>query len=102
MLAGQVISLGDSVIISLTGLMIVMLELAFLAIFIQIMSRLLAAIVKGGKNPSNSMNPVRGGKPLEAAESEEDEELAIIMATVLEETGWSLEEAAFRSIVRIQ
>lgn len=36
------------------------------------------------------------------AASEEDDELAVIMATVLEETGWPLEEVIFRSIVRIQ
>lgn len=93
MLAGQVISLGDSIIISLTGLLIVMLELAFLAVFIQIMSRLLAAVVKRKEMPRN--------QPKTAA-SEEDDELAVIMATVLEETGWPMEEVIFRSIVRIQ
>lgn len=93
MLAGQVISLGDSIIISLTGLLIVMLELAFLAIFIQIMSRLLAAVVKRKeKSPSQTGT----------AASEEDDELAVIMTTVLEETGWPMEEVVFRSIVRIQ
>lgn len=93
MLAGQVISLGDSIIISLTGLLIVMLELAFLAVFIQIMSRLLAAVVKRKEMPRNQP---------EIAASEEDDELAVIMATVLEETGWPMEEVIFRSIVRIQ
>lgn len=94
MLAGQVISFGDSVAISLTGLLIVMLELAFLAVFIQIMSRVLAAIVKK-KETTVQMQPA-------SSESEEDDELAIIMAVVLEETGWPMEEVAFRSIVRIQ
>lgn len=93
MLAGQVISLGDSIIISLTGLLIVMLELAFLAVFIQIMSRLLAAVVKRKNMPRNQA---------ETAASEEDDELAVILATVLEETGWPMEEVIFRSIVRIQ
>lgn len=93
MLAGQVISLGDSIIISLTGLLIVMLELAFLAVFIQIMSRLLAAVVKRKNMPQNQA---------ETAASEEDDELAVILATVLEETGWPMEEVIFRSIVRIQ
>lgn len=93
MLAGQVISLGDSIIISLTGLLIVMLELAFLAVFIQIMSRLLAAVVKRKeKSPSQ----------IETAASEEDDELAVIMTAVLEETGWPMEEVVFRSVVRIQ
>lgn len=94
MLAGQVISFGDSVVISLTGLLIVMLELAFLAVFIQIMSRVLAAIVKKKEN-TVQMQPV-------PSESEEDDELAIIMAAVLEETGWPMEEVVFHSIVRIQ
>lgn len=93
MLAGQVISLSDSIIISLTGLLIVMLELAFLAVFIQIMSRLLAAVVKRKNMPRNQA---------ETAASEEDDELAVILATVLEETGWPMEEVIFRSIVRIQ
>lgn len=94
MLAGQVISFGDSVVISLTGLLIVMLELAFLAVFIQIMSRVLAAVVKK-KETTVQMQPA-------SSESEETDELAIIMAVVLEETGWPMEEVAFRSIVRIQ
>lgn len=94
MLAGQVISFGDSVVISLTGLLIVMLELALLAVFIQIMSRVLAAVVKK-KETAVQMQPA-------SSESEETDELAIIMAVVLEETGWPMEEVAFRSIVRIQ
>lgn len=94
MLAGQVISLGDSAVISLTGIFIVMLELAFLAVFIQIMSRLLAAVVQRREKTGN--------QPKTLITEEEEEELAVIMTTVLEETGWSMEEAIFRSIVRIQ
>lgn len=94
MLTGQVISFGDSVVISLTGLLIVMLELAFLAVFIQIMSRVLAAIVKKKEN-TVQMQPAPSA-------SEDDDELAIIMAAVLEETGWPMEEVVFHSIVRIQ
>lgn len=95
MLAGQVISLGDSAVISLTGLLIVMLELAFLAVFIQIMSRVLAAIVKKKGNTFQTQLTPSG--------SEEEDDIAVIMTTVLEETGWSMEkEAVFHSIVRIQ
>lgn len=81
MLAGQIISLGDSVIISLTGILIVMLELAFLAVFIQIMSKVLASIAE--------------------RKSQSDDDLAIIMTAVLEETEWPMEEVIFRSIVRL-
>lgn len=94
MLAGQVISLGDSVVISLTGLLIVMLELAFLAIFIQFVSRILAAIVKKKENPLQTQPA--------PTESEADDELTVIMITVLEETEWPMEEVVFHSIVRIQ
>lgn len=81
MLAGQIISLGDSVIISLTGILIVMLELAFLAVFIQIMSKVLTSIAE--------------------RKSQSDDDLAIIMTAVLEETEWPMEEVIFRSIVRL-
>lgn len=94
MLAGQVISLGDSVVISLTGLLIVMLELAFLAVFIQIMSKLLAAIVKKREKPLQTQLAPSG--------SEEEDDIAVIMTAVLEETGWPMEEVVFHSIVRIQ
>lgn len=94
MLAGQVISLGDSVVISLTGLLIVMLELAFLAVFIQIMSKLLAAIVKKREKPLQAQLAPSG--------SEEEDDITVIMTTVLEETGWPIEEVVFHSIVRIQ
>lgn len=94
MLAGQVISLGDSVVISLTGLLIVMLELAFLAVFIQIMSKVLAAVVK--KKEHSLLSAPETSFP------EEEEELAIVMTTVLEEAGWSMDEVIFRSITRIQ
>lgn len=94
MLAGQVISLGDSVVISLTGLLIVMLELAFLAVFIQIMSRVLAAIVKKKENTVQMQST--------PSKSEEDDELAVIMTTVLEESGWAVEEVVFHSIIRVQ
>lgn len=93
MLAGQAISLGDSLVISMTGVLIVMLELAFLALFIQVMSKLLSAIVKKNQASTNSEIPV--------SSSEEDDELAIIMATVLAEAGLPMEQVVFQSITRV-
>lgn len=94
MLAGQVISLGDSFIISLTGIMVVMLELAFLAVFIQVMSKALNAVVK--------RKEVLAAAALPVVSSEEEDELAVIMVTVLEETGLSAEDVVFRSVTRVQ
>lgn len=94
MLAGQVISLGDSFIISLTGIMVVMLELAFLAVFIQVMSKALNAVVK--------RKEALAANALPAVSSEEEDELAVIMVTVLEETGLPAENVVFRSVTRVQ
>ena len=75
MLAGQMISLGDSFIISLTGIMVVMLELAFLAVFIQVMSKALNAVVKRKEALAAAAVP--------AVSSEEEDELAVIMVCLL-------------------
>lgn len=107
MLAGQVISLGDSVIISLTGILIVMLELAFLAVFIQVLSKVLAAVVKEKtvlKAPASGKSP---GEPQPMAISpteglQEEDDLAVIMTVVLEETGFPAESIIFRSVTRMK
>lgn len=92
MLAGQVISLGDSVIISLTGVLIVMLELAVLAIFIQVLSKVLAAVVKEEKAP----------EPEAEQRQQEEDDLAVIMTVVLEESGLPADSIIFRSVTRIK
>lgn len=122
MLAGQAINLGDAVVISITGMAIVMLELAILAVFIQVMSKILATIVKGKEEPKKAAAPAPKAAPAPAApkaapapaapvpqpavqgfmSSEEEDDLAVIMATVLEESGLPMEQVVFRSIVRVQ
>ena len=57
MLAGQVINFGDAIAISITGMAIVMLELAILAVFIQVMSKILATIVKEKEEPKKTAAP---------------------------------------------
>lgn len=93
MLVGQVIGFGDSVIISLTGILVVMLELAFLAVFIQAMSKVLAAVLKRRENAAAS--------GLADLSSEEEDELAVVMVTVLEELKVPAEEVVFRSVTRV-
>lgn len=104
MLTGQVISLWDSAIISLTGILIVMLELAFLAVFIQVLSKVLAAVVKDKKASESGTERKlsEAAAILVSGAQEEEDDLAVIMTTVLEETGLSLEQVIFRSVVRIK
>ena len=121
MLAGQAINLGDAVVISVTGMAIVMLELAILALFIQVMSKILATLVKGNEEPKKTQTPVPKAAqaptpkadpaPAAAATlptaqsfmgSEEEDDLAVILAAVLEESGLPMEQAVFQSIVRVQ
>lgn len=94
MLAGQMIGLGDSVIISLTGILVVMLELAFLAVFIQVMSKVLSAVLER-KESTAAPGPAD-------ILSEEEDELAVVMVTVLEELGLPEEEVVFRSVTRVR
>lgn len=121
MLAGQAINLGDAVVISITGMAIVMLELAILAVFIQVMSKILATIVKGKEEPGKAKAAAPTAAPAPAAPktvpapspaiqpaaqlpagSEEEDDLAVIMAVVLEETGLPMEQVVFQSVVRVQ
>ena len=67
MLAGQAINLGDAVVISITGMAIVMLELAILAVFIQVMSKILATIVKGKEEPGKAKAAAPTAAPAPAA-----------------------------------
>lgn len=117
MLAGQVINFGDAIAISITGMAIVMLELAILAVFIQVMSKILATIVKEKEEPKKAAAPAPKAAPAPAApkaapaaqpavqgfmSSDEEDDLAVIMATVLEESGLPMEQVVFQSIVRVQ
>ncbi len=120
MLAGQAINLGDAVVISITGMAIVLLELAILAVFIQVMSKILATVVKGKEEPApkpapapaapkaaSSAAPAPAAPAIQPAaqglmSSEEDDDLAVIMAVVLEEFGLPMEQVVFQSVVRVQ
>ena len=111
MLAGQVINFGDAIAISITGMAIVMLELAILAVFIQVMSKILATIVKEKEEPKKAAAPAPKAAPAAPAaqpavqgfmSSDEEDDLAVIMATVLEESGLPMEQVVFQSIVRVQ
>lgn len=124
MLAGQAIYLGDAVVISITGMAIVMLELAILAIFIQVMSKILAMVVKEKEEPKKAPAAAPKAAPAPAAPkaaptpvpaapamqpaaqgvmgSEEDDDLAVIMAVVLEESGLPMDQVVFQSVVRVQ
>lgn len=125
MLSGQTITLADSVIISIVGMSVVLLELALLAVFIILLTKVLRVIIKEEKGAGTAASAAKAKAPAKApvqkavsgkpeaaglapalqavpAVSEDDEDLIVIMTNILEESGIPAEEIVFRSIVRIQ
>ena len=81
------------------------------------MSKILATIVKEKEEPKKAAAPAPKAAPAPAApkaapaaqpavqgfmSSDEEDDLAVIMATVLEESGLPMEQVVFQSIVRVQ
>lgn len=104
MLSGQVISAMDSIIISITGLCIVMTELGLLALFVLAMSKVLAPFGQKAEQAKKVQTaPNSGQVPSNQTNSNEDEdELAAIMAVVCEESGFRPEEIVIKSIQEIR
>jgi len=99
MLSGEVISFGDSILISITGLAIVMIELGLLSLFVKVMSKVLAPFASDKKDEKKTAPaPVQ---PVGNAQTEQDDVYAAIMAAVCEESGFSPEEFVIKSIQEI-
>ena len=108
------VSLGDAFIISLTGMLVVMLELIIIAIFIVILSRIIRSFNKNkdsGNTEEKTARTVQKINPDEQkktngsgevrADEVSEEELAIIMSAVSAQSGLPLEKMKFKSIKKI-
>lgn len=110
------VTLFDAFIISLTGMLVVMLELLIIALFIVIISRLIRIFHKPkpeSKEPvkkkrikpvvvvngANQENTSSDGEI--SLENISEEETAIIMSAVSAESGIELDKIKFKSIRRI-
>ena len=103
MISGQVVSVADSFIISITGICIVMAELGLLALFVMCMSKVLAPFSRNKEPLQNAAQAVASnGQANQPASSEDEDELAAIMAVVCEESGLNPDEFVIKSIQQIK
>lgn len=112
MLTGQTIGIMDSIYISITGLGIVMAELGLLALFVAVMSKILAPFAKNGDaQKAKAPKAAAAAAPAPAppappqiqpaaipVQNDTDDVYAAIIAAVCEESGMSPEEFVVTSI----
>lgn len=98
MLTGQEIGLSDSLIIAVTGMAIVMLELGLLALFVSILSKVLAPFSKKKEASSAAAATAPIPEPQIIDCGLDDDELAAVMTAVCQETGRSPEQILIKSI----
>lgn len=99
MLAGQDISFAQSIVISLSGMAIVMLELVLLALVIIALSRIIAKFEKKD-TPQKAVAPAPA-QVVTAIHDENDDELAAVMVAVCEESKIPLNEIVFKNIQKL-
>ena len=103
MLIGQAIGLSESLLISLVGMGVVMLELALLALFVLVLSRAVGAIAK--KKPAPAVAASTAPAPVlqqaaAVAQGDDftDEELACVVAATIAQSGADPSQLRFNSI----
>ena len=110
------VTLSDAFVISLTGMLVVMLELVVIAVFIVILSRLIRVFKKEKAQPDAKTAEKPLPKPVKMADLSQkntkangelrldgvsEEETAAIMSAVSAESGLELDKINFKSIRRI-
>lgn len=117
MLANQDITFIDALMISITGILMVFLELALLALIVTFISKAISAIEK--KRNSGKVQeittvteavPVQAGTPLPETESAgsldlvnvSEKDAALIMAIISNQSGIPLNKLSFKSIKLVE
>ena len=110
MLAGKALGLTDALMVSGVGIVVVMAELALLAVLVFLLSRLVSALVNkksADESPESvfaDSDATAVGKSSSSASSRvelygvDEQTAATIMATVSHQTGVALEHLDFKSI----
>lgn len=93
MLSGQEIGLMDSLIIAITGMGIVMFELGLLALFVSILSKVLAPFSRK-KEAAKAVAET----PVVTDSGLEEDELAAVMTAVCQASGFKPEQISIKSI----
>jgi len=110
------VTLSDAFVISITGMLVVMLELIVIAVFIVILSRLIRFFKKEKPKTAPQIPEKPFPKPVKMVdlsqvntkadgelklENVSEEETAIIMSAVSAQSGLELDKINFKSIKRI-
>lgn len=118
MLAGKALGLTDALLVSGVGIVVVMAELALLAVLVYLLSRIVRALTSKGTSQtadSDSAEPVQvSGKPTAATKNAgnpsscvelyglDDATAAAVMATLSHQLGKPLEHLDFKSIKALE
>lgn len=116
MLANQTVTFGDSLLIALVGIAVVLIELALLAVIIVLLSKAIRLLEKKGAQPveAPSVIPLQ---PVQAAAAPaapttmpdtgillidtDEQTAAMLMAIVSDQTGIPLDHLQFKSIRQV-
>ena len=121
MLANQTITIGDSLLIALVGIAVVLIELALLAVIIMLLSKATRLLEhKGARDNKAAVQPVETPQviPIQAAPAAvtappaviengillvdtDEQTAAMLMAIVSDQTGIPLERLHFQSIRQV-
>lgn len=121
MLANQTITIGDSLLIALVGIAVVLIELALLAVIIMLLSKAIRLLEqKGARGNKAAVQPVETPQviPIQAAPAAvtvppaviengillvdtDEQTAAMLMAIVSDQTGIPLERLHFQSIRQV-
>ena len=121
MLANQTITIGDSLLIALVGIAVVLIELALLAVIIMLLSKTIRLLEhKGARDNKAAVQPVETPQviPIQAAPAAvtappaviengillvdtDEQTAAMLMAIVSDQTGIPLERLHFQSIRQV-
>lgn len=99
MLAGQALTMGDTLLVSLIGMVVVMLELVLLALMIIV----LAKVVDRLTGVEKAVQPAaQAAAPTVVDNTQEEETFAVLMSVICEDMKVPPEQLCFKEIKEIQ
>ena len=98
MLAGQAPTRGDTLLVSLIGMCVVMLELVLLALMIIVLAKVVNRLTGQGK----AVQPAAPAAPAVVDNTQEEETFAVLMSVICEDMKGPPEQLCFKEIKEIQ
>ena len=97
MLAGQALTMGDTLLVSLIGMCVVMLELVLLALMIIVLAKVVNRLTGQGK----AVQPAAPAAPA-VVDNTQEETFAVLMSVICEDMKVPPEQLCFKEIKEIQ